>query len=129
MPLLGMPFNILIGGYHFWIELVTKALRKGALADTLNRFPLIAKVFKAAMPNIIEALIQDTRTHEAHTMALIQRYIFCILQLESRRFLILKQRRIKNPSSRPDFLTRILENRENENISDVQLAAHASDFV
>lgn len=30
---------------------------------------------------------------------------------------------------RPDFLTRMLENRDQDNISDVQIAAHASDFV
>ena len=36
-------------------------------------------------------------------------------------------RRINNPDPRPDFLTRILE--QEENISTVQLAAHASDFV
>ena len=38
-------------------------------------------------------------------------------------------RRISKPSARGDFLTRILENREEDQISNVQIAAHASDFV
>jgi hypothetical protein len=62
------------GKFHFWIDLVTKALRQGALADTINRFPLFAMIFKAVMPKAIDALKRDTRTHEAHTMALIDRY-------------------------------------------------------
>lgn len=38
-------------------------------------------------------------------------------------------RRLNNPSERPDFLTRMLEDGDARNISNVQLAAHASDFV
>lgn len=37
-------------------------------------------------------------------------------------------RRLQNPSSRPDFLTRMLEDKSQE-LRDVQIAAHASDFV
>ncbi|KAF9776194.1 hypothetical protein IL306_005668 [Fusarium sp. DS 682] len=94
--------------FHFWIDLVTKALRQGALADTMSRFPWMAQVFMWLMPGTIKKLTEDTKTHEDHTMALIEK-------------------RINNPDPRPDFLTRILE--QEENISTVQLAAHASDFV
>ena len=52
---------------------MTKALRKGALADTMARFPWAAGLFKILTPKTIEALIQDTKTHEAHTLALIER--------------------------------------------------------
>ena len=38
-------------------------------------------------------------------------------------------RRIYKQTSRKDFLTRILENRDPILVSDIQLAAHASDFV
>lgn len=38
-------------------------------------------------------------------------------------------RRINKKTDRKDFLTRILEHRDEENISDIQIAAHASDFV
>lgn len=52
---------------------MTKALRKAALADTMIRFPWIAKIVQVLIPQAIEALIQDTRTHEAHTLTLIER--------------------------------------------------------
>jgi hypothetical protein len=38
-------------------------------------------------------------------------------------------RRIEQSSTRKDFLTKMLQDRDNDGISDVQLAAHASDFV
>lgn len=98
------------GKFHFWIKLVTKALRQGALADTMNRFPWVASIFKLLMPNFIEKLNQDTKAHEAHTLNLIER-------------------RLNSPSERPDFLTRILQNPDSRRITKVQLAAHASDFV
>ncbi|KAI9168058.1 Cytochrome P450 monooxygenase BOA3 [Paramyrothecium foliicola] len=94
--------------FHFWIDLVTKALRQGALADTMNRFPLAAFLFKTLMPQSVKKWSEDTRTHEAHTMALIEK-------------------RLAKPEPRPDFLTRVVE--QNQDISAVQLAAHASDFV
>lgn len=62
------------GRFHFWIDLVGKALRQGALADTFNRFPLVAKVFKVVMPGAMDKIVKDTKTHEAHTMDLIHRY-------------------------------------------------------
>lgn len=96
--------------FHFWIRLVTGALRQGALADTFSRFPALAWLFKKFMPNKIEKLVQDTRSHEAHTMNLIQK-------------------RLQMQTERPDFLTRILEHRDSDGVSDIQLAAHASDFV
>ena len=38
-------------------------------------------------------------------------------------------RRVNRKTDRKDFYTRILENREPDAFSDIQLAAHASDFV
>ena len=98
------------GKFHFWIKLVTKALRQGALADTMNRFPWAAAIMKWAVPSVIEKLSQDTRIHEAHTLDLIDR-------------------RLKSRNERPDFLTRILQNDDAGRMTKVQLAAHASDFV
>ncbi|KAI0195873.1 cytochrome P450 [Astrocystis sublimbata] len=93
---------------HFWIEKVMKALRQGAMADTMSRFPSLAWLFKTLAPQRIEEFSRDTREHEAYTMALINN-------------------RLSKPDSRPDFLTRTLE--QKSNITAVQLAAHASDFV
>ncbi|KAF4491719.1 Cytochrome P450 monooxygenase aclL [Colletotrichum fructicola Nara gc5] len=41
----------------------------------------------------------------------------------------LVQKRINQQSDRKDFLTKILEYRQTDNLSDVQIAAHSSDFV
>lgn len=38
-------------------------------------------------------------------------------------------RRINQKTDRKDFLTKILEHRQKDNLSDVQIAAHSSDFV
>ena len=62
------------GEFHFWIKLVTNALKQGALADTMMRFPWLANAMQFLMPKVIENLKRDTRTHEAHTLALIERY-------------------------------------------------------
>ncbi|KAL4961628.1 cytochrome P450 [Aspergillus stella-maris] len=94
--------------FHFWITLVTKSLRQGVVADTMSRFPLLAGCITYLVPGILQSSIEDSRKHEAHTMALVER-------------------RMRNPSPRPDFLTRILE--QDMSISRVQLAAHSSDFV
>ncbi|KAI1380476.1 benzoate 4-monooxygenase cytochrome P450 [Hypoxylon crocopeplum] len=107
----GKPFGGLESAqFHPWIKLVTGAMSQGALADCMSRFPMVAAVFKWLMPGTIDKLIEDTRAHEAHTIDLVDQ-------------------RLKNITDRPDFLTRMLENREKDDISDVQIAAHASDFV
>ena len=95
----------------------------------MNRFPVLAKIFMAVMPSRMEKLTQDTRKHESHTIELIERSTLLVLDLGSFKELICGHRRLKNPSDRPDFLTRILETRDAEEISNIQLAAHASDFV
>ena len=61
--------------FHPWIGLVTKALRQGALADSFNRFPLFAKIFQTLFSGAIDALIKDTRTHEAQTMSLVKKSV------------------------------------------------------
>jgi cytochrome P450 len=63
--------------FHPWIGLVTKALRQGALADSFNRFPYFAKIFKTLMSGAIDTLIKDTRTHEAQTMSLVKKSVKC----------------------------------------------------
>ena len=46
------------------------------MADTMNRFPLLAKVSMVLMRGQIERLTQDTKLHEAHTINLIKRFAF-----------------------------------------------------
>ncbi|ORY66218.1 benzoate 4-monooxygenase cytochrome P450 [Pseudomassariella vexata] len=98
------------GNEHFWVSIVVKSLRMGALADTFKRFPLLAAIFQRMFPQVLSRLIEDSKRHQAYTMDLVQK-------------------RIKQKSDRRDFLTNILEARETDRVSDVQIAAHASDFV
>ncbi|KAI4217471.1 MAG: hypothetical protein LQ351_000066 [Letrouitia transgressa] len=82
-------------------------LSKGALGDVFNRFPIARSIFKLITP---ESAYEDTRKHESYTIDLVTK-------------------RINRKTDRKDFMTRILENRDKNEISDIQLAAHASDFV
>ncbi|KEQ98174.1 hypothetical protein AUEXF2481DRAFT_2148 [Aureobasidium subglaciale EXF-2481] len=107
----GQPFGGLESAkFHPWIDLVTNALQQGALADFMLRFPFMALVMKKLLPGTIKKLVQDTRTHEAYTMNLVQK-------------------RLSRQTERPDFLTRMLERGEEGELSDIQIAAHSSDFV
>ncbi|KAG6357388.1 hypothetical protein INS49_013265 [Diaporthe citri] len=98
------------GTEHPWVAIVVKSLRMGAFADCFKRFPLIGKVFTTVFPGLLKKLIEDTRRHEANTMDLVQK-------------------RINQTTDRKDFLTKILEHRQTDNLSDAQIAAHSSDFV
>ncbi|KAF7671803.1 hypothetical protein GT037_010026 [Alternaria burnsii] len=98
------------GSEHFWVSIIVKSLRLGALADTFKRFPWLGYFAQKAFSGLLKQLIKDTRKHEQYAMDLIRR-------------------RIEQSSTRKDFLTKMLQGRDNDGISDVQLAAHASDFV
>ncbi|KAL4978762.1 benzoate 4-monooxygenase cytochrome P450 [Aspergillus desertorum] len=95
---------------HPWISITLGALSQGALADVFKRFPNLAKVFLALFPGKIKKLTEQTRQNEDLAFNLVQR-------------------RIQRKTDRKDFLTRILEQRDPAQVSDLQLAAHASDFV
>ncbi|KAL8729762.1 MAG: hypothetical protein Q9181_004890 [Wetmoreana brouardii] len=95
------------GKTHFWISIVISSLGQGALADVFNRFPFMRSLFKLITPS---SVYEDTRKHESYTIDLVTK-------------------RINRQTDRKDFMTRILENRDKSEISDIQLAAHASDFV
>ncbi|KAH7141621.1 benzoate 4-monooxygenase cytochrome P450 [Dactylonectria macrodidyma] len=98
------------GTEHFWVSIVVKSLRMGALADCFKRFPWLGVMFQRVFPKLLNKLIEDTRKHEAYTMSLVKK-------------------RISQKSNRKDFLTKILHKREIDNVSDIQIAAHSSDFV
>ncbi|KAL4799279.1 benzoate 4-monooxygenase cytochrome P450 [Aspergillus venezuelensis] len=90
--------------FHLWITLVTKSLRQGVLADTMSRFPLLAGCIKYLMPKLLRNSMEDSQKHEAHTMAVVERYV--------------RTQGIPQMDYSGD-----------KNISIVQLAAHSSDFV
>lgn len=98
------------GQRHPWITIVLGALNQGALADSFKRFPGIAWIFLKVMPGAIQRIIEDTKKNENYAIELIKK-------------------RIQRKTDRQDFMTRILEHRDPEDVSDIQLAAHSSDFV
>lgn len=105
---------------HPWIAITMGALTKGALVDSFKRFPMLASIVKLVMHKQIAALIDDTNKNEELAIKLVNR-------------------RVSRPVTRKDFLTRILEQRSrvdadpdskhHHKVSDVELAAHVSDFV
>ncbi|KAH0370261.1 benzoate 4-monooxygenase cytochrome P450, partial [Aureobasidium melanogenum] len=96
--------------FNEWIQLAVGSMKQGALGDSLGRYPTIAAIVKKLFPGVIDKILQDTRKHEAHTKNLVRR-------------------RLQKDSNWPDFLTRIIEEREAHGISESQIAAHSSDFI
>ncbi|KAI0516779.1 cytochrome P450 [Xylaria bambusicola] len=97
---------------HPWIATLLGALTKGAMADTFKRFPNVAKVIGFLAQRQLAKLYKDTADNEQMAIDLVEK-------------------RINTDTNRKDFMTRILEQRNNERhkVSDLQLSAHAWDFV
>ncbi|KAI1169144.1 putative cytochrome P450 [Nemania serpens] len=95
---------------HIWISVTLGALVQGALVEVFKRFMTLGKVLAFLLRSHIKKLVQDTSTNEQMAIDLVNR-------------------RIKRENARHDFMTRILERRDPKEVSDLQLAAHASDFV
>lgn len=66
------PFS---GTEHFWVSIVVKSLRMGALADTFKRFPFLAAIIQRMFPQLLGEIIADARRHEAYTMDLVERQV------------------------------------------------------
>ncbi|PVI03628.1 benzoate 4-monooxygenase cytochrome P450 [Periconia macrospinosa] len=97
------------GNLHPWIARIKGAMKQGALADTFKRFPTVGSIAMILWSSTIERLTLDCKLNEEYALDLVRK-------------------RISRKSERKDFLTRILEERD-ESISDVQIAAHSADFV
>ncbi|KAJ2990397.1 hypothetical protein NUW58_g2604 [Xylaria curta] len=97
---------------HPWIAITIRALMKGALADVIKRFPILGGIVKFCFSGMIARIVQDTARNEDMAIELVKR-------------------RIDRKTDRKDFMTRILESRELDRaqVSNLELAAHASDFV
>lgn len=61
------------GTEHFWVSIVVKSLRMGALADCFKRFPWLAVIFQKMFPGLLKKLLEDTRKHELYTMDLVKK--------------------------------------------------------
>ncbi|OTA68015.1 benzoate 4-monooxygenase cytochrome P450 [Hypoxylon sp. EC38] len=107
----GTPFGALKREtLHPWISVSLDAMTQGEIVDVLNRFPILAKVLPVLMGNKLKRLMQNTKKNEELSFKAVQS-------------------RIMRKTSRKDFLTRILEDRDPSVVTDRQIAAHASDFV
>lgn len=62
------------GREHFWVAIVTKSLRLGALADCFRRFPMLSTVIQTLFASFIDKVLQDSRKHQKYTMDLVQKY-------------------------------------------------------
>ncbi|KAM7188689.1 Cytochrome P450 [Rhypophila sp. PSN 637] len=99
------------GEAHPWISISLGALKKFPLIDAFRRFPALGSMFMTLMPGMINKLIEQTHQNEEFSISLV------------------KKRIARHDASRKDFMTRILDKRDVEKVSDLQLAAYASDFV
>lgn len=61
------------GTQHFWVSIVTKSLRLGALADCLRRFPAAGAVFQWLFAGSVNKLVEENRRHQNYTMDLVKR--------------------------------------------------------
>ncbi|KAE8361738.1 cytochrome P450 [Aspergillus caelatus] len=98
------------GTRHFWVSIVTKSLRLGALADCFRRFPALSIIIQTIFSGTINKPMEENRKHQKYTADLVQR-------------------RLASRSGRMDFLTKIIEARAEANMPDAQIAAHSSKFV
>ncbi|KAE8423451.1 cytochrome P450 [Aspergillus pseudocaelatus] len=98
------------GTQHFWVSIVTKSLRLGALDDCFRRFPALSIIIQTIFSGTINKLMEENRKHQQYAADLVQR-------------------RLASRSGRMDFLTKIIEARAEANMPDAQIAAHSSDFV
>ncbi|KAL8923515.1 MAG: hypothetical protein Q9172_003088 [Xanthocarpia lactea] len=98
------------GTEHEWISTVLKSMGQSSLADTLTRFPLLARLLMRLHPNWLKALAEGSARHESYTLDLIEK-------------------RVHEQTSRKDFMSHLLQDQAVKQLSIVQLAAHGSDFV
>ncbi|KAI1293198.1 benzoate 4-monooxygenase cytochrome P450 [Xylaria venustula] len=95
---------------HTWISIIMGALKQGALIDVHKRFPTVGKVLFFILRSYIKRLTKDTLANEDMAIKLVQR-------------------RISRSSARKDFIDYLLNSGDEKEVSVIQLAAHASDFV
>lgn len=101
---------------------------QGALAGCFKRFLMVTKIVMVFFGSHIKRIIADTKINgEYYSIELVESYGKTRFQGSVSK--LSHYRRIKRETNRKDFYTRILENRVPDTFSNIQLAAHASDFV
>ncbi|CEJ92627.1 hypothetical protein VHEMI08265 [[Torrubiella] hemipterigena] len=100
--------GISTGETHFWINDVLGSMAQASVADTLARFPILGKVWLWFNPSWLSSVIKASTRHQQYTIDITNK-------------------RINEPSPQKDFMSYLTQDRDG--VSDIQLAAHASDFV
>ncbi|PYI24535.1 putative cytochrome P450 [Aspergillus violaceofuscus CBS 115571] len=98
------------GKLHSWIAVVLESMGQAALSDFLKRFPILGRIFLRLNPGWYRKLMDGAVKHQTFTIDLVKR-------------------RIQQITHRKDFMSYLLAERNASQTSDIQLAAHASDFV
>ncbi|KAK0618490.1 benzoate 4-monooxygenase cytochrome P450 [Bombardia bombarda] len=96
------------GETHTWIKDVLGSMSQANTSDALSRFPRIGKLWLLFNRGWLANLIEAATRHQQYTIDLTKK-------------------RINEVTDRKDFMSYLLKDRS-EN-SDIQLSAHASDFV
>ncbi|EKG16266.1 hypothetical protein MPH_06520 [Macrophomina phaseolina MS6] len=96
------------GKTHSWIHAVLESMSQASLSDTLGRFPWLGRVYMKLNPAWLEKLTAGAKEHRDYTMSLLRR-------------------RLARNTDRKDFMAYLMQ--EKGEVSEIQLAAHASDFV
>lgn len=65
--------TLILGSEHFWVSIIVKSLRLGAMADTFKRFPWVGYLAQKVFSGLLKQLIKDTRKHEQYSMDLVGR--------------------------------------------------------
>ncbi|KAI2467234.1 benzoate 4-monooxygenase cytochrome P450 [Annulohypoxylon bovei var. microspora] len=107
----GEPFGALdMETRHPWISVAVGTLMMAVLVDALNHYPSLAKVFVILLNKRFKKVVEDVRTNERFVHDRVKR-------------------RIETKTDRKDFLTKIIQDRDPNIVSDRQIAAHSSDIV
>ncbi|KAI1408849.1 benzoate 4-monooxygenase cytochrome P450 [Hypoxylon sp. FL1857] len=95
---------------HPWISTATGALMLAPLVDAFSHYPTFARIFAVLMRGKFKKALADVKANEEFSYQAVKR-------------------RSERGTTRKDFLTRILQERDAKSVSDRQIAAHASDLV
>ncbi|KAI0894937.1 benzoate 4-monooxygenase cytochrome P450 [Annulohypoxylon nitens] len=107
----GQPFGALdMETRHPWISAAIGTLMMSIIIDVLNHYPTIARGLVMLMHGKFKKAVEDMKTNERLVYNLVKK-------------------RIEAKTDRKDFLTRVIQERDPNDVSDKQIAAHSSDMV
>ncbi|KAI0890402.1 benzoate 4-monooxygenase cytochrome P450 [Annulohypoxylon maeteangense] len=95
---------------HPWVAAAIGSLMMAVLVDVLNHYPTLARGVVLLLNGKFKKALSDMRTNEKFVYETVKK-------------------RIETKTDRKDFLTRIVQERDPNVISDRQISAHSSDIV